>query len=89
MMNFCLEQYMSNTHWNNSKCKGSWLHRFVIGRQWNNGIEEICQICGKRKVFKEYDGRINNNEYISFHIRQMLIPQHRLFQHEYGSQRDI
>ena len=70
--------------WANSNCKNSWLHRFEIVEQYPDAVKERCVICQKEKVFKIADGRINNEEYLSYHIRSALMPQHPLFQREYG-----
>lgn len=75
---------MRNYDWSNSKCKGLWLHRFEIAEQFNDAVVERCAICGKQKAFAVRDGRVNNLEYIAFHIRQVLVPQHNLYNHEYG-----
>ena len=49
-----------------------------------DAVLERCEICGKSKVFKsDVDGRPNNLEYIAFHIRQVLTPKHKLYDHEY------
>ncbi len=66
-----------------SKCRGSWLHRFNMVARYQNGIQERCEICGKKVFFRVIDGKSNNTDYISYHMRQVLIPQHRLFFHEW------
>jgi hypothetical protein len=77
---------MTNSSWANSNCKGTWLHRFKITEQYGNAVKEVCEICGKSKVFKiDESGRTNNLEYVAYHIRQVLVPQHKLYQHEYGN----
>jgi len=74
---------MSRTSWDNSRCKGIWLHRMSISRQWPDAVEERCEICGKAKVFKVFDGKADNLEYIAWHIRLALPRNHKLFSHEY------
>lgn len=69
--------------WLKSLCIGTWLHRYIIVRQYGDGIEERCQICGDQQIFKMIDGRADNLEYIDYHMRQVLFPQHPLFHHEY------
>ncbi len=67
----------------NSRCKGIWLHRFALRIATDEVAVEQCEICGKRKAFLIKDGRVNNFEYGSYHMRQFLLPQHNLFKHEY------
>jgi len=66
-----------------SKCRGGWLHRFNIQRQWEDCVEEVCEICGKSVFFKVINGHADNSQYISYHARQCLPKQHPLFSHEY------
>lgn len=66
-----------------SRCRGNWLHRFQLTRQFDFGVEERCLICGETVRFKVIDGRINNTDYISYHARNALPKQHNLFYHEY------
>lgn len=72
-------------NWELSKCKGIWLHRFTIQSQYSQGIVEQCQICGIRVFFPIQNGATENNLYLSYHLRQLLVPQHPLFAHEYGN----
>lgn len=75
---------MTSSSWEQSKCKGIWLHRYKIEDQYVNAIKERCEICGKPEMFKvDLEGRPNNLQYIASHIRQVLIPQHNLYSHEY------
>lgn len=70
-----------------SHCKEGWLHRFTILRQSPNGVEEGCIICKEKRVFKIIEGRINNLEYLEYHIRQALPKWHPLFKREYPNAR--
>jgi hypothetical protein len=65
------------------KCLGSWLHRYQIKRQYADCVEEICDICKDRKLFRIIQGKVNNYEYLKHHQRQVLLPQHPLYDHEY------
>ena len=57
---------------------------FDIKNQYENAVHEVCEICGKSIYFKmDSVGRVNNLAYIKSHLRQVLIPQHNLFKHEY------
>lgn len=46
-------------------------------------MRERCEICGNEVNFRVVDGRVNNQEYLAYHERQALFPQHRKFWHEY------
>lgn len=72
-----------NLSWPKSRCKGSWLHRFELVEEHPNWAKETCGICGKSVYFKICNGRINNLDYIKYHMRQVLTPQHNLYYHEY------
>lgn len=74
---------MTRYSWDNSKCKGTWLHNFNLVAQYENAVKEVCDKCGKSKVFSIKDGRINNLEYIAYHIKQVLVPEHKLYSHEH------
>ncbi len=71
--------------WMRSECAGPWLHRWRIGRQWRDCVEETCDICHEQIFTKVRDGRINNYEYISTHLRSSLQPSHPRFAKEYPS----
>lgn len=70
-----------------SKCKGGWLHRFEIVAEYhqpNAAIKERCARCGKEVVFPMDDnGNADNNNYLKYHARQALVPQHPLFAREF------
>ena len=83
MKNITSYQNQRNLSWGLSRCKGSWLHRYVIVDQHETCVTEACSLCGKRVYFKIYNGVINNLEYIKHHMRQVLVPQHNLFIHEF------
>lgn len=65
----------------NSVCKGGWLHRYIIKRSYKNAVEEICAICKDRKIFSQ---DTPNRIYLSYHLRESLQPSRGLiFQREY------
>lgn len=69
--------------WMKSMCHGSWLHRFQIIGEHDLGTLEMCEIC-KEKVFHPVrHGRIDNFEYIKYHARDVLTPNHSFYFHEY------
>ncbi len=68
-----------------SECKGPWMHRFRILRQWPETVEEVCDICHKRMFFKIRGGRVDNYHYLSFHLRSALQRWHRRFNKEYAT----
>lgn len=66
-----------------SKCRGSWLHQSTIIAVHPEVIYEQCQRCGKKHIIKLYRGNPNAVDYARFHMREFLIPQHRLFKKEF------
>lgn len=66
-----------------SECLHGWLHRYNITREWNDGVEELCEICKDIRYYKTIDGAIDNIEYLSYHERDILTPQSPYFYHEY------
>ncbi len=71
-----------------SRCRNSWLHRFNIVNQYEEGVMEICEICRTKRFFRVVQGKVNNMEYMRYHMRQALRPEHPLFYHEYEYQRE-
>lgn len=67
----------------NSKCRGNWLHRFELVGMSDKGVLERCLICHKKVSHRMVDGSINNKRYLSFHMREGLQKDHRLFAKEY------
>lgn len=67
----------------NSECIGGWLHRYEIVMEGAGFVKERCLICKDEVVFPVRLGRIDNTEYISYHMREVLMPQHPLYSHEY------
>lgn len=72
-----------DSFWGHSQCLDSWLHRFNIAEAFEYGVLERCEICAEEAFFQVADGRIDNEEYLSYHARQALMPQHELFAREY------
>jgi hypothetical protein len=66
-----------------SQCLGIWLHRYKIVAQFGNAVEERCEICKDTKIFKLGYGPLNNLEYLDYHLREALPPQHPLYEHEH------
>lgn len=66
-----------------SKCKGSFLHKFVNIAATQDAVLERCVKCGARHVIKLVNGQPNSVEYARYHQREFLIPQHRLFAKEF------
>lgn len=73
---------MADPFWQNSMCKNSYLHRFNIVEQYEEGVLEVCEICFKRKFFKVLDGKVDNVEYMSFHLKQSLPAHHPLYERQ-------
>jgi len=69
----------------NSVCKGGWLHRYDQLRSYDNAVEEVCRICKDRKVFRF---NVPNRVYLAFHIRDSLQPNRgAIFYREYPQHR--
>jgi hypothetical protein len=66
-----------------SKCKGTYLHKFANINAKENAVLERCVKCGKRHVIRLVKGEPHIVDYARYHQREFLIPQHRLFLHEF------
>lgn len=68
-----------------SFCKSGYLHKFVTIATKEDAVLERCVKtgCGKKHVIKLVNGAPNIVEYSRFHMREFLIPQHRLFDREF------
>jgi len=66
-----------------SKCRGSWLHKFSTISSTQDAVLERCVRCGKKHVIKLVKGEPNIIEYARWHQKEFLIPQHRLWGHEF------
>lgn len=66
-----------------SKCKGTYLHKFVTLKDNGNDVLERCVKCGKKNVIKVSQGQVDIIRYSKLHMREFLIPQHRIFAHEF------
>lgn len=73
-----------HSFWQNSQCFNSYLHRFSVKEEYPQGVMEECEICRMRKFFKIIDGKLNNIDYMSYHIRQALPQFHERYDHEYS-----
>lgn len=77
----------TDSFWGNSECLDTWLHRFSLVGQFEDGVLERCEICGQEEFYKIIDGRIDTVEYLSTHARQALQPEHPWFRHEFPNHR--
>jgi hypothetical protein len=73
-----------DTFLSKSECLNSYLHNYLIVKIWPDCLEEICEICGDRQFFKG-----DNLEYVDYHAKQMIFPQHPLYYHETNYVRDL
>lgn len=71
-------------NFNASKCRGTWLHKYYVISNTEEQVFERCLRCGKKLVFKLYNGVPKATLYAENHMREFLVPQHRLFKHEYA-----
>ena len=67
----------------NSECRNGYLHRFNIEEEYPEGVLEVCEICFLRKFFRVMDNQLDNQEYMSWHVRNALPVDHELFLHEF------
>lgn len=77
---------LNHPFWQNSQCLKHYLHRFEVAREYETGVLEVCKICHVKKFFKITDtGKIDNNKFMSYHLRQVLgnIPIPNYIWHEY------
>lgn len=74
----------NHSFWQNSQCLNSYLHRFEIKEEYTEGILEVCLICRTKKFFRIIEGKVNNQTYMSYHIREALPSIHPLFSREYA-----
>lgn len=70
---------MSNRY-QNSKCKGGYLHKFRQVTQTERGFLERCERCGKTMHFSH---DVPNHYYLSYHIRDVLQDNDPMFYKEY------
>ena len=64
-------------------CRNSYLHRFEIKEEYEQGVKEVCEICGMSKFFRIIDGKVNNYDYMNYHIKQALPSFHPLYPRQY------
>ena len=67
-----------------SRCnKGYGLHKFTNLSGTQDAVYERCVKCGAKHIIKLVNGQPNIVDYARYHAREFLIPQHRLFAHEF------
>lgn len=74
---------LKHNFYQNSYCKNSFLHRFNIEEEYDNGVLEICEICFMKKFFKILGGKVDNREYMSYHLKQALPQHHPLYSRQH------
>lgn len=75
---------VKHSFFQNSLCLNKYLHRFFITEESVDGVLEICEICKKKKTFKVIDDKLNNADYMSWHIRSALSYNHPYYYHEHS-----
>lgn len=63
--------------------RGTRLHKFVSIASTNEGVAERCVKCGQKHVIKLVNGNPHITDYGRYHVREFLVPQHRLFLREF------
>lgn len=71
---------MNDPLYQNSLCAGGWLHNYKIARDYTHTVKEICEKCKDVQYFKS---KTPNRVYLSYHIRESLQPNRKIFNHEY------
>lgn len=74
---------MSVISWSKSECKDGYLHQYQIITQDSNAVVEMCKLCKDMQVFKIVNGKVDNINYLKYHLRNALPPFHRLFKREF------
>lgn len=72
---------MLSPRYQNSECKGGYLHKFRQLYQTMTGYVERCERCGLQMHFPITPEA--NHYYLSYHIREVLRAEDALFAHEY------
>ncbi len=72
---------MYDDFYQNSLCpEGLWLHKYMILEQFPEGVLEVCERCGDRKLFSR---NVPNEVYLSYHLRSGLQRYHTRFTKEF------
>lgn len=67
-----------------SKCrKTPYLHKFATVQNSGADVLERCLRCGKKNIIKVVKGQVDVVRYSRQHVREFLIPAHRLFAREF------
>ena len=74
---------MEDLEWWNSKCLGTFLHDFKFYQAGENGVSEVCSRCGELCAFVVIDGKTDNLDYLSYHLRSALPKWHPIYYAEY------
>ncbi len=74
---------LRKTKYQNSVCRGHFLHKFKQITITDRGSLERCERCGMQKMFVN---GMPNHIYLSFHIREVLRADDPLFNREYKTQ---
>ncbi len=73
---------VKHNFYQNSQCLNSYLHRFEVKREYPQGVLEVCEICHKRMFFKIIDDKVDNQNYMSYHIHNALPPFHPMYERD-------
>lgn len=75
---------MNDLEWLDSKCIGTSLHRYEIWKVAPTCVVEVCAICKNEIYFNLIDGKVDNLDYLNYHLRQALPKWHPYYEAEYG-----
>lgn len=65
---------------NNSDCICGLLHNYEIIKEYPTGVLERCDRCFDEQFFPH---NINNETYLSYHLRMFLQPNNPRYKYEY------
>lgn len=66
-----------------AQCLNGWLHDYIIVDQNHDGVHEVCRRCNNQKFFRTAYEKVDNDEYLAYHVKQALPPEHPSFYREF------
>lgn len=74
------------SYYQNSQCHRAWLHDFAPLMDNSEIYVEVCKRCHLKNFYrKDPRGKINNRRYVAYHIKEVLQPFNKLFNHEHAN----
>lgn len=69
----------NHSFYQNSLCRNGYLHKFEIKEEYDEGVLEVCEVCNVRKFFKIINNEIDNQNYMSYHLKQIMPLDHPMY----------